>query len=170
MAEKRGTPALTQAQAAAVLGVTARRLRQLDAEEAKPPRDEAGEYPCREFGDWLNSRWSGGGGFDAERTRLTRAQADKTELEVAEKRGTLLDALEVERTWAGMLSAARTKLLAFVPKVAHRVMAGRTYREVEDLARSEVHAVLSELADDGDDQGSTTEGAETVATAAGADG
>lgn len=44
---------LSQGQAAALAGITARRLRQLDAEPNPPPKDRNGQYPCAEFSAWL---------------------------------------------------------------------------------------------------------------------
>lgn len=46
-------PRLSQGQAAALAGITARRLRQMDAEPNPPPKDRNGQYPCAEFSAWL---------------------------------------------------------------------------------------------------------------------
>lgn len=47
------TQTLSQGQAAALAGITARRLRQLDAEKNPPPKNRAGRYPAAEFSRWL---------------------------------------------------------------------------------------------------------------------
>lgn len=46
---------LSQGQAAALAGITARRLRQMDAEPNPPPKDRNGQYPAAEFARWLAS-------------------------------------------------------------------------------------------------------------------
>jgi phage terminase Nu1 subunit (DNA packaging protein) len=55
-----------------------------------------------------------------QRARLASAEADLAELKAAEKRGELLDAAEVERTWGGVL---RTRWHAG-GSVPHRRAAG----------------------------------------------
>ena len=44
---------LSQGQAAAMAGITARRLRQMDSEKNPPPKNKAGQYPCDAFAIWL---------------------------------------------------------------------------------------------------------------------
>ena len=59
---------LTQPQAAALLGVSARRLRQRDSEENPPPKDAAGRYPCKLYGEWLKRDWRRGLGVTDDGT------------------------------------------------------------------------------------------------------
>lgn len=47
---------LSQSIAAAIAGMTPRRLRQLDHESDPPPKNPDGTYPPREFGRWLYRR------------------------------------------------------------------------------------------------------------------
>lgn len=51
---------LSQTTAAALLGVSSRRLRQLSKTPDAPPQDDAGRYPVAAFGEWLRQRNSGG--------------------------------------------------------------------------------------------------------------
>lgn len=51
---------LSQSTAAELLGVTARRLRQLAKSDDPPPQDATGRYPVAAFGAWLRARKSGG--------------------------------------------------------------------------------------------------------------
>ena len=67
-----------------------------------------------------------------EKTRLTKAQADKAE--------------EVRDGWIGFVSNVRAKLLNLPSKVAHQVVGLETYAEVEGLINEEIYEVLNELA------------------------
>jgi terminase small subunit / prophage DNA-packing protein len=79
-----------------------------------------------------------------ERGRLARAQASLTELKAAKMRGELLDAAEVERTWAGVLRGVRAGMLA----VPSRIGARLPHLDVTDLDTidREVRAALIEIA------------------------
>lgn len=150
------TEILTQAQAAALAGLTTRRLRQLSSEDDPPPQDLNGQYPAREFGEWLRRRHlSGltviGSGetldYNAERARLTKAQADKTELEVEVLRGSLIPAEKVEEVWGGMLGAFRARCLSIPTKAAHAVLAADDLADAEAILKNHIHEALAELAD-----------------------
>ena len=101
----------------------------------------------RKLGDY-NKR-SGGGDIAEEKTRLTKAQADKAELEVSELEGQLIPAQLVQDTWTDFVANARAKLLALPSKIAHQVIALDKYAEAELLIKENVHDALSELAEDG---------------------
>lgn len=92
---------------------------------------------------------SGGGDIAEEKTRLTKAQADKAELEVSELEGQLIPAQLVQDTWTDFVANARAKLLALPSKIAHQVIAMDKYAEAELLIKENVHDALSELAEDG---------------------
>lgn len=88
-----------------------------------------------------------GGDLEGEKIRLTRAQADKTELEVEKLRGVLVASSDVERVWTGMIAAARAKLLALPTKAAPQVLALDGRPAVEAFLARIVHEALAELAD-----------------------
>ena len=92
---------------------------------------------------------SGGGDIAQQKTRLTKAQADKAELEVSELEGQLIPAQLVQDTWTDFVANARAKLLALPSKIAHQVIALDKYAEAELLIKENVHDALSELAEDG---------------------
>ena len=92
---------------------------------------------------------SGGGDIAEEKTRLTKAQADKAELEVSELEGQLIPAQLVQDTWTDMVANVRSKLLGLPSRIAHQVIALETYPEAEQLIKENVHDALSELADNG---------------------
>lgn len=152
------TEKITQGQAAALLGVTTRRIRQRSQEESPPPQDEAGQYPCEAFGKWMQNDWRRGMNFneegiaydyDAERARLTHHQANNAALEEQTKHRLLIPAEQVRQTWSDIVAAARAKLLALPARLASSC-AGKKSSEVEEEARSIVYEALTELAGGGD--------------------
>ena len=81
-----------------------------------------------------------------EKTRLTKAQADKAEMEVEVITRGMIKAEEVRDGWIGFVSNVRAKLLNLPSKVAHQVVGLETYAEVEGLINEEIYEVLNELA------------------------
>ena len=91
----------------------------------------------------------GGSELDHERTRLTRAQADKTELEVAELRAELVRAPVIGLHWQAMVAAMRAKLLSLPSKVAPQVAGPDSLSRTQELIQAVVHEALAEIAGDG---------------------
>ncbi len=81
-----------------------------------------------------------------EKTRLTKAQADKAEMEVEVITRGMLKAQEVKEGWIAFVSNVRAKLLNLPSKVAHQVVGLETYAQVEGLINEEIYEVLNELA------------------------
>lgn len=151
---------LTQAQAAALLGVSTRRIRQRSQEENAPPQDEAGQYPCWEFGEWMLADFRRGLGiakdgtvydYDMERARLTHHQANSASLEEDAKRGRLIPADVVKSTWCDLVASARARLLSLPSRIAS-ACSGKGAAEIETEARGIVYEALNELAG-GEDAG-----------------
>lgn len=151
------TEILTQAQVADVAGLTTRRLRQLESEDSGPPRLSKGGYSAHEFGQWLRARIVGDCGvandgkaydYDAERARLTKAQADKTELEVAELRAELVRVPLVETHWQAMIAAMRARLVGLPSKIAPQVAGPDDLTRVQDMIQAGVYEALAEIAGD----------------------
>lgn len=145
---------LDQDTAAALCGITSRRLRQLDSEDDPPPKDVNGKYPAREFGDWLKRRHlSGlipvGDGkvldLNAERARLAKEQADKTALENEEKRGVMVDVREIVDRWAAVGTNIKARLLSIPTKAAPLVLGCKTLPQVREVLAQLINDVLSEL-------------------------
>ena len=91
---------------------------------------------------------SGGSDLDRERTRLTKAQADKTELEVAELRAELVRTPLIEQHWQGMVAAMRAKVVAIPSKVAPQVASPEDLNRVQELMQAVVFEALAEIAGD----------------------
>ena len=84
----------------------------------------------------------------AEETRLTKAQADKAELEVSELEGKLIPAPLVQDTWTDFVANVRAKLLGIPSRLAHQMIATDNYAEAEKL-KDCIYDALNELADNG---------------------
>jgi phage terminase Nu1 subunit (DNA packaging protein) len=149
---------LTQDQAAEVVGLTSRRLRQMAKDGGGPPMNAGGQYPAAAFGQWMRQRLLEEFGvandgvaydYDAERGRLTKAQADKTELEAAELAGKLIRVEDLETEWARMLGALRARLLSLPTKAAPRARIAVNDEEAASLIEAEVIEALQELSEDG---------------------
>ena len=85
--------------------------------------------------------------LETERTRLSSAQADKTELEVEVIKGHLIPAEHVQITVDTMLSSFRSKLLSLPTKAAHAVLPLADIAEAEDVLREYINEALQELSD-----------------------
>lgn len=91
---------------------------------------------------------SEGNGLDFERTRLTKAQADKTELEVAELRAELIPATKIETHWQAMIAAMRARLVGLPSKIAPQVAGPDDLTRVQDMIQAGVYEALAEIAGD----------------------
>jgi phage terminase Nu1 subunit (DNA packaging protein) len=150
--------ALSQDQAAEIAGITTRRLQQLDKADEGPDRTASGGYIPAALGKWIRERILADLGvandgkaydYEAERARLTKAQADKTELEVAELRGELISTPKALVQIESMVAAMRSKLLSMPTKVAAKL--ATTPNELvkaQEAVRVEVNEALSEIASD----------------------
>ena len=148
---------IDQEQAAALVGLTTRRLRQLDKAGEGAARDPDGSYPADIFGRWIRERIIADLGvthdgkrydYEAERARLTKAQADKTELEVTELRGQLIRVPAVESHWQSMVASMRARLLSLPSKIASQTAVPEKLQQCQDLAQSLVYEALGEIAGD----------------------
>lgn len=153
------TKPLEQVQAAAIAGLTVQGLQKIGKTQADaPPRTPDGLYPADAFGQWLKRRIAAEYGvadngqsynYDAERARLTKAQADKTELEAAELAGHLVRVDDIEQEWGRMLGAFRARSLSMATKAAPRARVAINDEEALAVIEAEVIEALQELSDDG---------------------
>jgi len=127
---------ITQSLAAELMGLTARRLRQMCSERDPPPKNAEGQFDARQFGLWMMRRAAesvapaaDGTSYDyeLERARLTKEQADKTALENDLLRGEVVRAALIEQHWSDLCANFRARLVslpsrlgALVPDVAQR--------------------------------------------------
>jgi phage terminase Nu1 subunit (DNA packaging protein) len=99
------------------------------------------------------ARWrigqESGSELEVERTRLTKAQADKTEMESAELAGVLVRVGEVAEYWARSSSAVRARLLSMPAKIGPRARVATNDQEAAAIVEAEVIEALQELSADG---------------------
>jgi phage terminase Nu1 subunit (DNA packaging protein) len=134
---------------AKLLDVTPRRVQQLAKEGVIPKPKHRGEYeiaPCViNYVRYLNRLLDGeAGDLTIEKTRLTRAQAEKAEIEAARLKGELVSLADAERGWSALIGAFRAKALTIPPLAAMTVL-NKTEKEVEQILTRMVYEALAEL-------------------------
>jgi phage terminase Nu1 subunit (DNA packaging protein) len=91
---------------------------------------------------WFLAR-RGSRSTEDERQRYFRLQGDKIEQEIRHRAGELVEAADVERRWAGMVTAARERLLSLPGTAVQRGLVAAAH---EDELIALVHDALRELA------------------------
>lgn len=133
--------ALTQGQAAALIGVTPRALR----EWHDAPRNRDGTYPGPALVAYYVERVTGSGDFDDQRQRLAAAQSEKIERDNAVRRGELIERKDADRFWSDCISNARARMLAVGAKLGPRLVNIGDANLIAASIRAEVSAGLGEL-------------------------
>lgn len=85
--------------------------------------------------------------LEKERTRLTSAQAEKTELEIEVIKGNLVPKEQIIGTMGPMISAFRAKMLSLPTKAAPVVVNEVDAAQVEIILREYVYEALDELSE-----------------------
>jgi phage terminase Nu1 subunit (DNA packaging protein) len=139
-----------------VLGITGRRVHQLIVEGAIPKPEKHGKYILetvvqayvKHLQEKARAPITGDVvGLNAERERLTRAKADIAEMEMDEKRASLIPAKEIEAAWVSALSLLRTRLMSIPNQVAPLCHQEKTQAGVRDLIKQAVRGALDDLAE-----------------------
>ena len=91
---------------------------------------------------------TGSGDLNKEKTRLTKAQADRAELELQEKEGELISTDLIKTIWSDYVANVRSKLLALPSKLGHLTQASESYAEAEAVIKEAIYECLEELSDD----------------------
>lgn len=160
-----------------ILGVSKSEVKRL-VDESIIKKDLRGTYDLlhsiKGYIGYLQVRSGGTKGVSAdyheERSRLTKAQADKAELEAAVMAGKLVEVEQLIQAWEGMLSSMRAKLLALPSKLAPVVADEDEPGVVQNLIDDYMREALEELAsygtsssdeDIGEGDGGTEAAAET---------
>ena len=87
--------------------------------------------------------------LDAERSRLTHHQANKTALEEEVLKGELIPSEDVLAKWESMVSNFRAKMLSIPTKTSHLLVNVKEFDEVESILKTHVYEALKELSDEG---------------------
>jgi phage terminase Nu1 subunit (DNA packaging protein) len=110
-------------------------------------RGQSNEYDTADVIEWKIARvLAKVGGAETQDQRLKRVQADKIEIEIAEKRLELVPAVEIEARWAALVIAARRRLLEIPDGLAQLLEVTPGLDAKRDLLREAVDRALSELA------------------------
>jgi len=86
-----------------------------------------------------------GGDYNEERTRLTKAQADKAESEVDVIKGITVEVEDVLKVWTEMVSNTRARLIAMPSAISPQLHAARDEHEVYELLLETLNDALEEL-------------------------
>ena len=84
--------------------------------------------------------------YHAEKARLTRAQADTAEIELARARAEVVNVAQVERNLANLFAEVRTNLRNIPARVASTVTGQPDERAVKRLLLGEIDLALDALA------------------------
>ena len=133
--------ALTQTQAAALLSVSPRTMR--DWHDI--PRNDDGSYSGPTLVKYYVQKVAGSGEYDDQRQRLAAAQAEKVERDNAIRRGEMVEARSVERYLEGSFSNARAYFLGIGSKLGPRLVNIGDPSIIAAAIRAECRAALSEL-------------------------
>lgn len=159
-----------------LFGITAPTLGSWKKEIYPPPYDErTGLYPARDLGNWIRKRQtvkfgrgqshpylpdgvvmvdapgklpSAGKTYDKERIRSEAAKADKLEMEVAQARGELVLAADVEKGWSDILSRVKTRVMQVPYTAAMMVVGDNDMSSVQSKLKDIVRDALMELSTD----------------------
>jgi len=97
-------------------------------------KEQAGGKPESKDADYWN-----------EKTRLTKAQADREELAVAEKKGQLVDAAEIIQEYSNCVLACRAKLLSMPTKLAYELIQINNPNIIQNKLEQAIDEALLEL-------------------------
>ena len=139
----------TTAELAALLGCTPRHLQQL-AKDGIIPKAARGRWPAAAVTAYCRHLQSdarrGPADFQAERARLTRAQADAQEMKNALQSGELVPTSQVVRAVSAVIGACRSRLLGIPAKAAPLLVGVETPHEVRSILCALVREACAELA------------------------
>ena len=144
---------------AQALNLTPRRVQQLVDEGM--PRESKGQYDLGKCMYWYIrflqdalQRRELPDDEKAERLRLTKAKADRAELDLSVARGQLIPIEVFEERLSAMIMAARQQLLALPARIAPR-LEGEDRSSIKSDLESELKHALTGLAKHGDNRAST---------------
>ena len=112
---------------------------------ARNGRGHTNQYDTHAVIQWWIHRETGDD-LNAERTRLTREQANKTALENGRLRGELVSAADVRTQLERVFGAIRSRILAIPTKFAPQVLGLQTLAEIRAALDKGAREALTELA------------------------
>lgn len=136
-------------QTADIFGVTQQAIDKWHSEglpvEVKGGKGRESQYDTARVHTWLLERYkkSNLSDLDIERTRLIKAQADRAELEAAEKLGELIPVDMVKALWSKVFAACRGEILAIPSYVV--TQCPQTDRAAVEIIRDVCRRVLTDM-------------------------
>ena len=140
---------VTQSQFAQIVGVTQQRISKLIAEGILKRGDTASGIPFVEnLKKYYEYKFGIAGDIDgkAEMARLTKAKRELAEMDVAKRRGELLEAAQVESFVVETLTNFRNKFSGFPAKLSPQIE-GKSVTQINKILTIECDNLLNELAD-----------------------
>ena len=140
---------VTQSQFAQIVGVTQQRISKLIAEGILKRGDTASGIPFVEnLKKYYEYKFGIAGDIDgkAELARLTKAKRELAEMDVAKRRGELLEAAQVESFVVETLTNFRNKFSGFPAKLSPQIE-GKSVTQINKILTIECDNLLNELAD-----------------------
>lgn len=144
-----------------MMNVTPRRVQQL-ANEPGFPRAGKGLYDAGKCLMWYirflqdaiekKAVPTGDGSFSAlttDRARSIRADAEIKEIDLAERRGTLVRIEQVKKIFVDLVHMTKARVMATPPKIAQEVIGEESRVMVQAKVEKMLKAALNQLADDG---------------------
>lgn len=138
---------VTDAELAALVGVSARRIRQL-AESGTLERAERGRYQLGPAVRALLEQASGSGSeLQRERIRKLRADADLAELELAKQRGEVAPIEEAEAVWGRFCGILRTNMMQIPARAVLQLLGCTDETEFKAKLADEIKLALAAAAE-----------------------
>jgi hypothetical protein len=148
----------TKAAFARLIGKTPQYVNKLVVEKKIPvrpdgkiDREKALSALARNTGARMRSNHNGNGdgtaspGYTDARIRVETAIAQLKELEYRKRLGELLPAVEVQKEWGGLVTAAKNKLRSIPRSIAEVILSAQTPTEAEAILRRAIDEALEEL-------------------------
>lgn len=137
--------ALTQELLAEMHGVTGRTIVNWDKDGH--PRNDDGSYTAADSIRWrLDREIHQGISLEAERAKLAKAQQEKANLELAARRGELLESSMVISKVSDLLAATKSRLRALPQRIRPELL-GKTPRDQTIAIASAIDICLLEMSD-----------------------
>lgn len=111
-------------------------------------RGESNAYNVRACINWWIAREVGKHGEETPRDRLARVQADRIEMEIAEKRRELIPAAEIGQQWASVVIASRQAMLVIPQNIAPLLVGMDDPDPIRELLQDAIEEALARLAED----------------------
>lgn len=106
----------------------------------------ANQYDTEAVIAWYVAREVAKAAHESEKDRLARLQGDKLEMELAQMRGTLIPADQIEPAWAAQVLACRQLLLALPARLVPLLVGMHEPDPLRELLAEQIEGALTKLA------------------------